>query len=131
MKQLSKDWLDAAYQDILTIEEIIDNKLLTNIVAFHAQQAIEKSFKAVIEEKDITLPKIHDVIRLYNYIKVHLKFKFDIELLREINEIYIDSRYPSEMGLLPNGSPTLKDANRFYEFSKYIYESVQVALESM
>ena len=131
MKQLSKDWLDAAYKDILTIEEIIDNELLTNIVAFHAQQAIEKTFKAVIEEKCITLPKIHDVIRLYNYIKVHLEFKFDKELLREINEIYIDSRYPSEMGLLPNGSPTLKDANRFYEFSKYIYDSVHVALESM
>jgi len=131
MKRLSKDWLDAAYQDILTIEEIIDNELLTNIVAFHAQQAIEKTFKAVIEEKCIALPKIHDVIRLYNYIKVYLEFKFDRELLREINEIYIDSRYPSEMGLLPNGSPTVKDANRFYEFSKFIYDSVQEALESM
>ena len=128
MKPMSKEWLNAAYQDILTIEEIIDNDLLTNIAAFHAQQAVEKSFKAVIEENDLNLPKIHDLIRLYNIVAAYLKFNLDIEILREINEVYSDSRYPGELGLLPNGSPTLQDALRFKEFAEYIFESVKNTL---
>lgn len=125
MKLISKEWLNTAYQDILTIEEIIDNNLLTNVAAFHAQQAVEKSFKAVIEENDLILPKIHDLIRLYNIIETYLNFDIDIELLREINEVYSDSRYPGELGLLPNGTPTLQDAARFKEFANYIFKSIK------
>ena len=130
MKQMSKEWLNAAYQDIMTIEEIFDNDLLTNISAFHAQQAVEKSFKAVIEENNINLPKIHDLLRLYNIVAPYLIFNLDIELLREINEVYSDSRYPGELGLLPNGSPTLQDAFRFKEFAKYVFDSIKNLLGS-
>lgn len=128
MKPMSNEWLKAAYQDILTIEKIIDNDLLTNVVAFHAQQAVEKSFKAVIEENNLDLPKIHDLIRLHNVIAPYLEFSFDMELLREINEVYSDSRYPGELGLLPNGSPTLQDAARFKDFAKSIFHSIQKLL---
>jgi HEPN domain-containing protein len=42
----TKEWLYFAYSDILTCERILYDEMLSNIVAFHAQQAIEKSFKA-------------------------------------------------------------------------------------
>ncbi len=48
MKKLAKEWLKYDQMDLLTIERIIDEEHLTNIVAFHAQQCIEKSFKALI-----------------------------------------------------------------------------------
>ena len=63
MKKFTKEWLRAAYDDLITIEEIIDNSFLTNIVAFHAQQCIEKSMKAIIEEEEINIPKIHKLLK--------------------------------------------------------------------
>ena len=33
----------------------------------------------------------------------------------------IDSRYPGDMGLLPEGKPTLVDANEFYTFAKNVF----------
>ena len=53
MKEISQHWLNSANDDLKIITKIIDDSSLTHQVAFHAQQAIEKSFKAVIEEKEI------------------------------------------------------------------------------
>jgi HEPN domain-containing protein len=57
MKQLTREWLNAAGDDLITIENLLDNPILTNIVAFHSQQAIEKSIKAIIEEFGIVFAK--------------------------------------------------------------------------
>ena len=43
MKQSTREWLNAAGDDLITIENLLDNPILTNVIAFHAQQAIEKS----------------------------------------------------------------------------------------
>ena len=57
--EVAKDWLKAAEDDLLTIEELKDNPNLTNIVAFHSQQCVEKTFKAILEFFDKDVPKIH------------------------------------------------------------------------
>jgi len=46
-KDAAKEWIKSALDDLITIKEIIDNPFITNIVAFHAQQCIEKSLKAI------------------------------------------------------------------------------------
>ena len=61
MKKQTKSWLRAATDDLTVIEEIIENDELSHMVAFHAQQAIEKCFKAVLEEKESLVPKLHDL----------------------------------------------------------------------
>jgi HEPN domain-containing protein len=69
MKKLVADWLMLAEQDIRTASVIINEEHLTNIVAFHCQQAIEKYFKAYILENGRPLLKIHDLPKLYGIIK--------------------------------------------------------------
>jgi HEPN domain-containing protein len=49
MKKITNDWLISAESDLLLIYEIIDLEALTHLSAFHAQQVVEKSFKAVME----------------------------------------------------------------------------------
>ena len=49
MKKTIKDWLDSAEKDILLNSNTLHIETLTHLAAFHAQQAIEKSFKALIE----------------------------------------------------------------------------------
>jgi len=46
------------------------------------------------------------------------------ELLQLLDELYIDSRYPGDMGLLPYGKPTLEDAKEFYEFAQSVFDKV-------
>jgi HEPN domain-containing protein len=53
-----KEWLDFAKADILDCERIIDADFLTNILAFRSQQAVEKCFKAFIEENNVVIPRI-------------------------------------------------------------------------
>mgnify|MGYP002868032069 CR=1 FL=1 len=53
MKKQAKNWLQAAFDDLSVIGEIIQNENLSHMVAFHSQQAIEKSIKAILEEKGI------------------------------------------------------------------------------
>jgi HEPN domain-containing protein len=64
MKEIPREWLKKAKDDLDVIKEIKDKKHLTNMVAFHAQQAIEKSLKAIIDEFDLGFVKIHQIERL-------------------------------------------------------------------
>ena len=116
------EWLKSAFFDLITIEEIINNDMLTHIVAFHSQQAIEKSFKAILEYQDKKIIKDHDLIRLYDLIG--LDFEIDKDILDLLNELYIDSRYPGHFGLLPNGKPSLMKAKKFYNEAKGIFDKV-------
>ena len=45
--------------DLKVIQEIIDNESLTSMTAFHSQQSIEKSLKAILEYNNQDVPKIH------------------------------------------------------------------------
>ena len=64
MKQTTKDWLLAAEDDLLSAKKLVSEERLTNIVAFHCQQCLEKCFKSIIEEKNLALIKSHDLLRL-------------------------------------------------------------------
>jgi len=99
---------------------MINDAHLTNIVAFHAHQAVEKSLKALIEYNETPLRKTHNLERLYNNINEQIRIDYD--MLELLNELYIESRYPGDMGLLPNGKPTLEEAENFYMFARFVYE---------
>jgi HEPN domain-containing protein len=53
MKKLTEEWLRAAKDDLDVMEKILGEAHLSHITAFHAQQCIEKVFKAVYEEHGI------------------------------------------------------------------------------
>jgi HEPN domain-containing protein len=130
MKKFVDDWLMLAEQDIRTASVIINEDHLTNIVAFHCQQAIEKYFKAYILENDKPLLKIHDLPKLYGMIKKIKDFKIDEDILAVINETYIEDRYPGELGLLPDGMPSDEQAHNFLEFAKEIEEKIKTELKN-
>jgi HEPN domain-containing protein len=129
MKEISHEWLRKAKDDLDVIEEIKNKKHLTNMVAFHAQQAIEKSLKAIIDEFNLGFVKIHQIERLLEIVKEHLEAKIDNEIVQMLDSLYIESRYPVDIGLLPDGKPSEEDANKFFEFAILIYRSVKKKLE--
>ena len=123
---MAKEWLKSAKTDLLTIEKIINEADLSHVVAFHSQQAVEKSFKALLENRKIDFKKQHDLIKIKNKID---DFDADQDTLDTLNKLYIDSRYPGELGLLPYGKPTIQDAKNFFDFACEIYDKIDTILK--
>jgi HEPN domain-containing protein len=131
MKKQVEAWIGFAEKDILTVSEIIQTPDLTNIVAFHCQQAIEKYFKAFILEKEKPLMKIHNLLTLYGVIKEIVDLELDEDLLSIINDIYLEARYPGEIGLLDDDSmPTIEQVNQFFYFAKEIGTKIKCELNN-
>lgn len=121
-KKQATEWLKSAYSDLRTIEYMINDSLLTHVVAFHSQQAIEKILKAILENNNQDVPKVHKLQNLLT--KVDMKLEINRDIIMVLDELYIDSRYPGDMGLLPNGKPTVEDAKDFFKFSNDLFEKV-------
>lgn len=131
MKQITRDWLEAASLDIESIKFLIPHERLTGQVAFHSQQAVEKSLKALLEEKEERVPRIHSLSKLAENCIRHIDFNFDDDLIIALDSLYVESRYPGEFGLLPEGKPTISQAQQFYDFATLIYQTVKAHLENM
>ena len=129
MKEITKEWLKAANDDLSLIEKIINEEHLTHLAAFHAQQSIEKCLKAIIEENELKIEKIHNLQKLLNTIKSKIHLTIDIEIIKTLDRLYISARYPGDLGLLPEGKPTIEDTNKYFELAKNIYNQVYETLD--
>lgn len=129
MKKSTEDWIVFAKSDLKAAELLIQDDTLTNIIAYHSQQVIEKSFKAILEEFESTSLKTHNLLLLFNKIRNFINFEVDLNALEKINEVYLDSRYPSEIGLLPYGQPSTKDTIEFVNFAKEILSNTIILLK--
>jgi len=127
MKSITNDWFQSAESDLLLIKSIINQDELTHLSAFHAQQAIEKVFKAIVEEHELGFLKTHSLETLYNKVKSFITI-VDFEMLIVLDQLYIDARYPGEFGLLPHGKPSLKEAMDFHDFAVEIFATAKKIL---
>jgi HEPN domain-containing protein len=125
MKKTTNDWLESAEGDLRLIRMIIDQEDLTHLSAFHAQQSVEKSFKALIEEYDLGFIKTHSLETLFGKVRKFIHMEMNPDLLTLLDQLYIDARYPGELGLLPNGKPTTEEAKEFYSLAVQLNEAVK------
>jgi hypothetical protein len=49
-------------------------------------------------------------------------------MIKRLDEVYISTRYPSDLGLLPSGKPSTQDVKVLYEFAEMFYYKVKVLL---
>ncbi len=124
MKPVTEAWLIKASDDLAAIQALRSNPQLTGVVAFHAQQCVEKCLKAVAEERLGTVPRVHDLRRLWEVVADQFSHDLDVNVLRELTDIYTDCRYPGDLGLSPSGKPTEQDAARFDQFADRVYATV-------
>jgi HEPN domain-containing protein len=130
MKKITRDWLDSAEDDLRVILIIIDDINLTNQIAFHAQQAIEKSLKAIVEEFEIGFIRTHSLETLIQKTNSYIPIPSDLTTIRKLDQLYIDARYPGDLGLLPNGKPGIDEALEFKKVAENIYVKVYDYLQS-
>ena len=128
MKRMTEAWLVRAGEDLETIRMLRGRPDLTGVVAFHAQQCVEKCLKAVAEERKENVPRVHDLRRLWEVVADQFREGLDLELLREMTDIYTDCRYPGGLGVLPGGKPTEKETARFEAFADHVHATVLAML---
>lgn len=92
------------------------------MVCFHAQQTVEKLFKSLVATYHQEIPRIHNLVRLHKICEdLHgSQLNVDEEGLIFLNDVYIDSRYPADFGILSSGKPDEKEARNAYNYAKNI-----------
>ena len=99
------------------------------MVAFHAQQAIEKSFKAIVEEFNLGNIKTHQLENLSAKISPIFTGSNEI-ILAELDSVYIEARYPGDLGLMPHGKPSLEEAEIYRQEALKIKEQIETLLKN-
>lgn len=118
----------AAEDDLLAAKTLMNDSRLTNVAAFHCQQCLEKCFKAMIEELEKIPIKSHDLFRLQMAANIQLS-ESETNLMGVINEVYIDARYPGDLGLLPQGKPLISEIESFIRFCSKVFFQVKEQLD--
>lgn len=121
MMSLPEIWLQHADTDLRSAK-ILLREGIYNIVCFHSQQAVEKLFKALIASYHQEIPRTHNLIRLHKITEdlTGVKIEIQEDILTFLNDIYIDSRYPADFGLLPSGQATADEAEMAYTSAEKI-----------
>ena len=91
-----RDWLRFAGEDLKAARKLCgDPDMLPNIVGFHAQQAVEKSIKAMLIHAGEQFPFTHDLEELFNrYGAGGRPIPFDPAKLDELTPYATHRRYP-------------------------------------
>lgn len=125
MREAAQDWFKRAELDLAACHRLVAVAELRSIVAFHAQQSIEKLFKCLLEEKQLPVPRTHDLLKLYRQVSQHLAIDVDVRVLEELSTVYLDSRYPSDLGMMPQGQPSNDDVKRFLVTAEDLYTRIK------
>ena len=125
MRRPVEAWLDRARIDLKSAQKLARHADLTPSTAFHCQQCIEKCFKALIENREMPVPRTHNLPHLLALAAGSDALTLDEVLLNQVNEVYVDSRYPGDTGLVPEGRPSLQKARAFLSFAEEVYRKAQ------
>lgn len=117
--KLPELWLQYAYDDLQSAQVLLKEKIY-NMVCFHSQQVAEKLFKSFIATYNKEIPRTHNLIRLHKICEDLYggKLEIDSEALMFLNDVYIDSRYPADFGILPSGQSGEAEAVKAYAYAK-------------
>ena len=68
-------------------------------------------------------------IEVKDEVRKKISFDVDLNVIKRLDEVYISTRYPSDLGLLPSGRPSIEDAKELYDFADAFYRKVKKLLK--
>jgi len=94
-RDLSIRFLSKASQDELVLDKLLEDLEVSDEVwGFHAQQAAEKLFKAVLSFHSVRFRKTHDLTELMDFlIDYGIQIPDDIAEIRELTPFAVEYRY--------------------------------------
>lgn len=104
---LVAQWLDLARSDLVLARMTEDERLLPEILAFHAQQAAEKALKALLIHDQIEFPRTHVIAVLLN-----LCGQAGHQIPEKLNEALVLTRYAVAARYPSEEEPVTRDEAR-------------------
>jgi HEPN domain-containing protein len=123
-QEYALEWLAFAENDLGSAEFLLKRKPLPReIICFHCQQSAEKMLKGLLVTKNITLPKIHDLEKLYALGEPLIAGLNTIwSPCNVLNQYSVMPRYPREMTITEDDvQEALKCARIILEFLKPLF----------
>ena len=113
IQKIDEKWLSFALEDYdLVMYLSKGDKQFNRSICFHAQQYVEKILKGILELNEILPPRTHDINALCKRIaNLDIKIPLSEKQILFLSSVYIDTRYPPDIGLLPEGDPSQSDVN--------------------
>ncbi|MCE9612845.1 MAG: HEPN domain-containing protein [Lentisphaerae bacterium] len=91
-----QDWLRHAHSDLVLAGMRKSKRLLYEHLCFHAQQAAEKSIKAVLVHHGIQIPRSHDLAYLMGMLPGAVRIPPSLIELPILTKYAVQQRYPGE-----------------------------------
>jgi HEPN domain-containing protein len=124
MKLETREWIGKADGDFYDAQRGVRARKNPNYdgVCFHAQQCIEKYFKARLVEAGIGFPKTHDLVRLLDLISsAEASWELWRSELDVLTDYAVAFRYPAE-------SATRQEAKRAFAICKRLRAQIRHGL---
>lgn len=121
MKPATTEWVSKAEGDFATAGREIRARKMPNYdaVCFHCQQCAEKYLKAILQENEKRIPKIHNLLELLAMIlKLDGSYEFlkaDLDVLEEFSVRY---RYPGDTAEIEEAQSAYKAVEAVRTFIK-------------
>lgn len=111
--------LEKARQDLVAVEKwLADEDISDEIIGFHIQQAIEKSFKAILLYQAVDFPHTHNLSRLIDLCEDNgMQVPPDFHPVDVFNRFAVQWRYD----LLPFAGQTTFDRQSSYDLAHRIW----------
>jgi HEPN domain-containing protein len=120
-----RDWLARARSNLARAKQPKPEEVLWEDLCFDAQQAVEKSIKALLLAKGITFRFVHDVGELLNLLaKNGVQIPAEILESAELTEFAVEARYPG-----PFEPVTEDEAARAIEIAERVVNWVSSLIE--
>jgi len=96
MNPLTREWLAKAHEDYhLVITLLRRKKIPANTICFHAQQAVEKYIKAILQERQTRFGRTHDLVALLELLSEDAgSLPLLVNDLRYLSNFAVITRYP-------------------------------------
>lgn len=115
------EWLEKAGSDLKSAKVLKQNDCGNDAVAFHCQQAIEKSLKGYLLKQTRQIVEGHSLIYLCKEsINYNTEFKMWLKDCAFVNQYYIETRYPADVPLVISDD----EANECISIAEKIYKMV-------
>lgn len=88
-------WLRAAKSDLVLAGLGTSDDILPELRCFHAQQAVEKSFKSVLAYLDAPVPRTHNIETIIEMLAQYVEIPIEIREFDELTLYAVGTRYPS------------------------------------
>ncbi len=126
--EFAQQWIAKAEHDLVTARRMsVLPDVLTDVVCFHAQQAVEKAVKGALTAHGIEFERTHDLAKLLDQLAPILPaLEMEEAAVLEMNEYAVRARYP---GTIPD--PSVAQAEKARETAERIVRLIGTHLEDL